>query len=266
MDSNWKICDPCARVGDNVKAMIWCEQCKELLCSACLKSFHSRLKDSRTHKFLSISESQKLPKISDYQVNEPCNEHKGMFNDYFCSDHSEMCCIVCVADNHCKCLNIKSMQEVVKKFVEDKIDEAVITDLNCLNKGMTILIRHKRKQIETISAEKDRIISESEFCIKQAIDKLEKIKSRIKADVSKTGLSKVKPIQEQIDTFCEFNENIFQNVRLITTMRDQGNAKQGFITLQKIKKTLKAQRKMFDLTAYDDTNYSMFELVLNSQL
>lgn len=68
MDSNWKmkvikICDHCARVGDNVKAMIWCEQCNELLCSACLKSFNSRLKDSRTHKFLSISESQKLQKI-----------------------------------------------------------------------------------------------------------------------------------------------------------------------------------------------------------
>lgn len=44
-------------------------------------------------------------------------------------------------------------------FVEDKIDEAVINDLNCLNKVMTVLIKKKRKQIETICAEKDRIIS-----------------------------------------------------------------------------------------------------------
>lgn len=85
----------------------------------------------------------------------------------------------------------------------------------------------------------------AEFCINQTIDKLEKIKSRIKIDVSKTCLSKVKPIQEQKTHFLSPMK--IYNLRLI-------------------KKTLKAQRKMFDGTVYDDTNYSMFELVLDQSV
>lgn len=260
-------CDPCARAGDDVKAMNWCQQCNELLCKECLKSFHIRLKDSGTHKVVTISEGQKLPELSDYKMNEPCDEHADKFYEVFCLEHSEMCCIICLAENHRQCLNIKTIEEVVELCVENEIEVAVIKDLNCIKRQMTELIKKKRNQVERMSAEKERIISESECCINEAIDKLEKMKSEIKTDVSNTCLSKVQPIQEQIDICSGFTENILQNERILTTVKDHGNAKQGFLTLQKIKKTLHAQRKTLEeAAASDETDNSMFELVLDQSL
>ncbi|XP_071123132.1 uncharacterized protein [Mytilus edulis] len=271
MDSNSKEeitynCDPCARIGDDVKATNWCQHCQELLCSTCLKSFHNRLKDSGTHKVMTISEGQKLPELPDYNINEPCDEHTDKFYEVFCLDHSEMCCIICLAENHRHCVNIKTVEKVVEMFVEDKIDEAVIKDLNCLNRVMTKLIKKKEKQIEKISAEKERIISESDRCIKEAIDKLEKMKSEIKTDVSRTFLSQIKPIQEQIDIFSGLNESIVQNESFLINVKDQGNAKKVFLTLQKIKITLHTQRKKFEETATDETDNNMFELVQDQSL
>ncbi|VDI48598.1 Hypothetical predicted protein [Mytilus galloprovincialis] len=260
-------CDPCARVGDDVKAMHWCQQCNELLCSPCLKSFHNRLKDSGKHKVLAISEGHKIPKLPDDQVNEPCDVHTGKLYEVFCLDHSEMCCIICLAVNHRECRNIKPIEEVIELCMENEIEVAVIKNLNCIKRHMTELIKNKRSQIERLSAEKERIISESECSIDKAIGKLENLKSEIKINVSNTCLSKVRPIQEQIDIFSGFDENILQNERFLTTVKDHGNGKQVFLTLQKIKKTLHVQRKKFEEAAEnDETDNSIFELMLDQSL
>ncbi|XP_063400635.1 E3 ubiquitin-protein ligase TRIM56-like [Mytilus trossulus] len=260
-------CDPCARVGDDVKAMHWCQQCNELLCSPCLKSFHNRLKDSGKHKVLAISEGHKIPKLPDDEVNEPCDAHTGKLYEVFCLDHSEMCCIICLAVNHRECRNIKPIEEVIELCMENKIEVAVIKDLNCIKRQITELIKNKRYQIVRLSAEKERIISESECSINKVIAKLEKLKSEIKANVSNTCLSKVTPIQEQIDIFSGFDENISQNERFLTTVTDHGKDKQVFLTLQKIKKTLHFQRKTFEEAAEnDETDNSIFELMLDQSL
>ncbi|CAG2241458.1 unnamed protein product [Mytilus edulis] len=214
----------------------------------------------------SHDKGQKLPELPDYNINEPCDEHTDKFYEVFCLDHSEMCCIICLVENHRHCVNIKTVEKVVEMFVEDKIDEAVIKDLNCLNRVMTKLIKKKEKQIEKISAEKERIISESDRCIKEAIDKLEKMKSEIKTDVSRTFLSQIKPIQEQIDIFSGLNESIVQNESFLINVKDQGNAKKVFLTLQKIKITLRTQRKKFEETATDETDNNTFELVQDQSL
>lgn len=79
-------------------------------------------------------------------------------------------------------------------------------------------------------------------------------------------MSKIKPIQEQIDTFSGLNENILQSERFLSTVKDHGNAKQVFLTLQKIRKTLHVQRKLFEEAANDETDNLMFELVLDQSL
>lgn len=205
-------------------------------------------------------------KISDHQVNEPCDEHSGKFYEVFCLDHSEMCCIICLAENHRQCLNIKSVDEVVEMLADDNIDVVVEKDLNCLERVMTELVENKIKQVERINAEKDKIISEAECCINKAIDKLEKMKPNIKTDVSKTFVSKVKPLQKQIDTVSGFKQNIVQNERFLTTAKYHGNAKQVFFALQRIKKTIHAQRKMFEVTENEETDNMMFNIVLDQSL
>jgi hypothetical protein len=57
---------------------VWCPDCEEGLCTACLEH-HSLAKPFGNHITIPISEYQKLPSYV-LEINKLCNEHQEQFN------------------------------------------------------------------------------------------------------------------------------------------------------------------------------------------
>lgn len=258
-------CDPCRRIGDNSVATNWCQECNELLCRACLKNFHNRLKNSDLHPVLDISEAKILPQSVASNVEEPCTEHKGKYYEVYCLDHSQMCCVLCLAINHRECRNIGTIDEVVDQFTAGKQEADIIKGLTFLSSELGNFILKKTEQIDSLNEQNERLILNSERQIDSAISKLQKMKLKLKDDISNTCQMEIKPLEMQKDACVGFRENILQNIRFLTTITEHGNSKQIFLTLQKIKNNLYIQRDQINKTV-SDVDSAFFEVTIDPSI
>ena len=258
-------CDPCRRIGDNSVATHWCQKCNELLCRACLKNFHNRLKNSDLHPVLDISEANILPQSVVSNVEEPCSEHKGKYYEVYCLDHSQMCCVLCLAINHRECRNIKTIDEVVDQFTTCKQEVDIIKDLTFLSSELDKFILKKTEQIDRICNENERLVLNSERHIDLAISKLQKMKLKLKDDISNTCQMEIKPIEIQKEACVGFHENILQSIRFLTTITEHGNSKQIFLTLQKIKDNLYIQRDQIN-KRLSDVDSAFYEVTIDPSI
>ena len=82
------LCDP-----SPIKAMGWCSECDDFLCSDCLKH-HKSTKLSRNHLTISLEDYNELPPVVQ-TLNYHCEDHDEKL-DSFCPVHNRPCCIRCV--------------------------------------------------------------------------------------------------------------------------------------------------------------------------
>lgn len=260
-------CDPCIRIGDNSVATNWCQECNDMLCRACLKNFHNRLKNSDLHPVLDISEANIVPQSQFVvsNVEEPCTKHKGKYYEVYCLDHSQMCCVLCLAINHRECRNISTIDEVVDQFTTGKQEVDIIKDLTFLSSELSNMIVKKTEQIDRIDKENERLVLNSERQIDLAISKLQQMKLKLKDDISNTCQMEIKPLEMQKEACVGFHENILQNIRFLTTITEHGNSKQIFLTLQKIKNNLYIQRDHINKTI-SDVDSAVFEVSIDPSI
>jgi hypothetical protein len=100
-------CQPCDEEGTRLSAHGYCTVCKEHLCKTCFK-VHKKLKSTKHHKVL---DATSMPKVlhqtstpihtsqSD-ELTTPCYKHPKEINKFYCHDHTELLCSVCVTLGH----------------------------------------------------------------------------------------------------------------------------------------------------------------------
>ena len=93
-------CDPCILENEIVSAEFYCTDCSEYFCNYCARA-HRKSKISRHHKLLDRLE---MPKKKLTTVQEKfCSKHNGKLIEYFCENHEQLCCSVCVTLEHRQC-------------------------------------------------------------------------------------------------------------------------------------------------------------------
>ena len=178
-------CDPCLIEDETVPGEFYCTDCSEYLCNNCAR-VHRKSKTSKHHKLLCRDE---MPKKKLTTVQEKfCSKHSVELIKYFCENHEQLCCSVCVTLDHrkCKVLYIDDIaggfntsqeyQDLLKqiKLLETKLNETKKqSEKNCedVNKCFTTLIsdiEHFRSQINTKFDEIQRKLKEKAQKVKTA--------------------------------------------------------------------------------------------------
>jgi hypothetical protein len=99
-------CDP-----SPIKAITWCSDCDDLLCSDCLRQ-HKSSKLFKTHTTISLEDYKELTTVVQ-ALNYHCQDHDENL-DLFCPIHSRPCCIRCSLTSHKECAGVAPIKDVTQ--------------------------------------------------------------------------------------------------------------------------------------------------------
>ena len=98
-------CDP-----SPIKAMGWCPECNDFLCSDCLKH-HKSYKTSKNHSTMSLEDYKELPTVVQ-TLKYHCEDHDEP-NQMYCPVHNRPCCIRCVLTAHKECSGVAPITDFI---------------------------------------------------------------------------------------------------------------------------------------------------------
>ena len=105
----------------------WCKDCKEAICSDCVK-YHKKLRlDHCMIPIDDVTEADIL--ISQLNLGENCQKHKKEALTMYCISHEEPCCTICALSKHKACQEVEPLDELAANYTHH-IKE---NDAKCLN-------------------------------------------------------------------------------------------------------------------------------------
>ena len=181
-------CDPCHYDGTERKAVRYCQDCQEKLCSSCTES-HKKFKSSRNHVVVAIedmAEDESAAKGGRDTILCACGQ--SLVVSHFCENHFDVICNTCKTVKHRKC-ETAVIQKKSIGYTLDRIDK--------------VLDRALKLKSDLEKFKKDRSINVAAFeeskenCLKE----IRKYREEIKAifDQFETNLcNEVQQVERQI--------------------------------------------------------------------
>jgi len=113
---------PDCHICDNVTATAYCTVCKIHLCTRCVHN-HEKVPVTKAHKLLMGSA---MPLLTDSSVidtafdqPEHCPDHQKEEIKFFCTKHTNLCCVACTVVKHRSC-KIEYIPDVSKDFASSE--------------------------------------------------------------------------------------------------------------------------------------------------
>jgi tripartite motif-containing protein 2/3/tripartite motif-containing protein 71 len=145
-------CDP-----SPIKAITWCSDCDDFLCSDCLRQNKSS-KLFKTHTTISLEDYKELATVVQ-ALNYHCEDHDEQL-DLFCPIHSRPCCIRCSLTSHKECAGVAP----IKDFTQNVKSSQAMLDLEQTLKELGSFVKRltddKEENIQQTITRKKEICEE----------------------------------------------------------------------------------------------------------
>ncbi|XP_056003401.1 uncharacterized protein LOC130049592 [Ostrea edulis] len=123
-----------------------------------------------------------------------CPEHKKETVKFFCNDHQQSCCSMCIGTKHRKCESVDTVEDVAKNIKENGLFDVLLGDVKNLEKKLTEAKSEQEKNVAEIENSVDQIIEKTEREFKELVDHLEILKNKHLDEVAgalKKGMGKL---------------------------------------------------------------------------
>ncbi|CAC5418665.1 unnamed protein product [Mytilus coruscus] len=247
------LCDVCEVEHITKNAEHWCPECKQGLCSQCLR-YHNALKSSRNHGVISVGSYIQLPP-SIFKIKQYCPDHDRKLTNY-CPQHESLCCPLCIPANHKDCHGILALEEMINSSKTSTLLNSMEQSLKYIKTNMDKIIKNKKQNLATIKSQRQEfydVIKQMREKINKHLDKLEE---QILKDLS-TEETKVKlQIDKILTKFKENTEKVEELQRNISTIKQYASDLQIFLgskTIEtEVQKQEKAMQSIFDDRSVDE--------------
>ncbi|XP_069140633.1 tripartite motif-containing protein 3-like [Argopecten irradians] len=220
--SGVQFCDPCLRGKESNPAEVTCTECEEKLCIQC-RIHHERSKLSATHQLNSISGNIGLLA----SVYEMCHQHVGNTFDFYCVDHSAMCCNTCVLVSHRQCNNVKPMKDVIKKSTATP--SPVESELKEVTEEIKKMIEEDDLGIDALNAKEKEVLTVMTDRIDKAKDKLDNMKKTFQSDVADIFRLRREQLMTRRKCVHSFHINVENSHQLISDSEHQLSDRHRFV-------------------------------------
>ncbi|CAC5363332.1 TRIM56 [Mytilus coruscus] len=147
-------CHTCKHHNETSVASFWCKDCYEAFCEKC-KTMHGWMKLTSSHNVIPIDDANYNDSGIDLKViSEKCSIHPSNIIEAFCSDHEELCCLLCLTSSHRKCENVKALSEIT---VTKRVNETLEGVLQKMKQETGILLGDKEKKAEILKCTTETI-------------------------------------------------------------------------------------------------------------
>ncbi|CAC5373874.1 TRIM33 [Mytilus coruscus] len=220
-----EVCAGCLRDNEEEIAVLWCNDCEELVCRPCSK-VHRRF--AIPHDVVDIKH---IPDVNK-ALSKICKDHTGQKLFFFCVNHDKIVCPACLSELHKEC-NINHIEKAAKGIK----DSSAIHDLK-------ERIHNQKGVIEKVKEEYNELSSQIGQDKEQQHERLKQLRSTIEDRLN------------QLDKNIETHYN--QSVEKISSSTEQlkSLARTTQANLQDIEKadTEESEVKLFHLVKHLDTS------------
>ncbi|XP_052069424.1 uncharacterized protein LOC127708558 [Mytilus californianus] len=188
-------CEPCQTEELSSPAIKWCTNCEEALCTECERS-HRKSKASRNHVLVDLLSAKSLPKV---KVQE-CLSHEEQKLDLFCIDHDELCCRLCMTENHRTCAKVVPVDVVAKDVKSSTMVAHVLQQADDLRNCLGNILEKAEKESKEIDRQGKEISEQVSSYKNHIIDLLDEAEQSVKSDIEEVCTKQrtnVTGIQEQ---------------------------------------------------------------------
>ena len=208
------VCGPCKYNGTEKDASMFCSDCQECLCVACIE-LHKGLKFSRNHNLLRVKEltsEQVASSILSCIVFCDCVRHAAV--TVYCVDHDDVMCQTCKTVNHIKC-NTLTISEKSNSDPEIKLSSVV-------------------EKVATLKKETETFINERHT----DSQRLESVKEKCKDNIN--------TFRQDLNTYLdELEENVLKEVETVVLLARQ-ELERHVSTCATTKQLLETDGKLLD--------------------
>jgi hypothetical protein len=267
-------CQPCDEEGTRIPAHGYCTDCNEHLCKNCF-TVHKKHKLSKQHTLLDLTKMPKVlhqPSTSTHKgksnkLSIPCCKHPKEIIKFYCQDHEELLCSVCVTLEHqassCKFNYIpdisgnitgsKECQDILKAVENTSSQyQQFVEDVKKMTNKSNSSLKEALADIKMFRQEINQRLDELERQIKDA--------AKVKEQENNKHLKAVETTCKDITKFLKISSD---KIKQLNTPKQ---ADQLFMELKLAKKTMKNdEEKKLQLLSYDieEHNFRANEAILD---
>ncbi|KAH3731042.1 hypothetical protein DPMN_057047 [Dreissena polymorpha] len=220
-------CEPCMKTNTSKAATLFCKDCQELLCETC-RNPHIAYK-SGNHDIVTQEN------VVGMKGMDRCKEH-GMLFEFFCEDHSKLCCPTCVF-THRRCEELNEISSISLQvgaeldnwkqcllMLESDADANMI-DCKQSEKQLNESIIDISKEVDDLG---DRLIKQIEEAKRDFLTQAHALKCE-----------EVKRLNDRHDLNTKIKDEIFETLQFFLAISKKGTFQQKYIFLKQIEEKCK---------------------------
>ena len=232
--TNVILCDPCLIANEQNVAKHHCSDCNECYCEQCLNYLHKRKKDNNLHAITSITNDTYRKPLD---VDELCPIHVDKILEVFCFDHKKLCCVICLATGHRKCI-VKTLDDIAKEEKECVDMEEFIINLSKAEQCTQTTLEESKEKLAELRGDKELLLQSISEVISDAKSHMDTLHGELKGSIEKT-FSNAEQMQEfDIDCIVAFQKTLCHNKMLTEAVKERGSRKQKFLTTEKTRMSI----------------------------
>ncbi|VDI20781.1 Hypothetical predicted protein [Mytilus galloprovincialis] len=249
-------CGTCGRRSKSTKAVKYCTDCEDGLCSDCV-DFHGSIKSCASHHVIDVKVIDGNPVV----VIRSCEVHPDMVLEYFCADHDTLCCRSCMASDHRSCDKLLPIEVAAKGVKRSTMYEEINNDVRILKTAVNDLEDKKRKGMLSLNDSKEIVQQEVTNLKKQLQKRIQEMEKALMSEIDKMHTNLSKESSDDLDKICGQRKKIQNISEQFESVTKYGSESQIFMLLHNIKAELKGQAKDFQqlLSCQKDVSLSLKE-------
>ncbi|VDI80044.1 Hypothetical predicted protein [Mytilus galloprovincialis] len=249
-------CGTCSRGSKSTKAIKYCTDCEDGLCSDCV-DFHGRIKSCASHHVIDVN----VIDVNSFIVNKSCDVHPDMVLELFCSDHDALCCRSCMVSDHRSCDKLLPIEVAAKGVKSSTMFENINTDVRFLNTAVNELADKKRKGMVSLNNSRDIAQQKVKTLKGQLQKRIQEIEAVLMSEIDKMHTNMSKKSSDDLEKICDRQkkiQNISEQFKSVTT---HGSESQIFMFIHNMKNELNCQANDFEdlLLSQKDVSLSFIE-------
>ncbi|KAL3887937.1 hypothetical protein ACJMK2_000322 [Sinanodonta woodiana] len=178
-----KFCDFCVKWNRETSAKSFCKDCKRLMCTLC-KEYHNETLSDISHNVIDLSIvyniSIRIPSLSTI---EKCIKHLNKNIEFFCMDHSSLCCNTCGFLEHRKCERVIPIDDMIKTFDAKSKSKYLETNIRNIGEHMKQITSKIKENADNIQKDKSAILKDIRSLRAELNAKLQKLEDDLIASL-----------------------------------------------------------------------------------
>lgn len=250
-------CEPCKYANEKNVATYLCKDCKEYMCNQCYNYSHKRKRNNNMHYVSSITPDTHLKPL---EMDEPCPIHMDKVLEFFCFDHTKICCSICFATQHRNCDNVKLLDDIAMNEEESIDVDAFVDTMSCAENSASTVLNEANEKLTHLDDDEKMMLQSLADIIAKTKSHLDTLHEELKGSIEKTFSNTEQNQQFGIECMTAFKKMLIHCQKIAEAVEEHGSKKQKFVTMETTKMTIEKHferlRLAFNLSE-SSTHYAL---------